>query len=153
MNHTVYDKYPEVIISGFDNDAWQGWKPIIAAVRQRLSQQKNATLTIDCDPGVWGGQWMKNTFDLDPTAPNYAWCFDCVPEENSLLLRFGHVRIEIPLQDLFLLQPRALPGDLRAAANDDARFVNPLPAIKHDHFLIHAGIAVTDSNSPPLKTG
>lgn len=45
------------------------------------------------------------------SAPNYAWCFDCVPEENSLLLRFGAVRIEIPSQDLVLLEPRALLGE------------------------------------------
>lgn len=173
------------------------------------------------DPGVWGGQWMKQQFDLDPSAPNYAWCFDCVPEENSLLLRVGAVRIEIPSQDLVLLQPRALLGekvharfgaefpirfdfldtiggqnlsfqvhpvteyiqqqfgmhytqdesyyileaepgamvylgtktgidphammdDLRRAGRgeksfDDARFVNQIPANKHDHFLIPAG--------------
>ncbi|MBZ0059157.1 MULTISPECIES: class I mannose-6-phosphate isomerase [unclassified Leclercia] len=173
------------------------------------------------DPGVWGGQWMKQQFDLDPSAPNYAWCFDCVPEENSLLLRFGAVRIEIPSQDLVLLEPRALLGekvharfgaefpirfdfldtiggqnlsfqvhpvteyiqqqfgmhytqdesyyileagpgavvylgtktgtdprammdDLRRAGRgeksfDDARFVNQIPAKKHDHFLIPAG--------------
>lgn len=173
------------------------------------------------DPGVWGGQWMKQQFDLDPSAPNYAWCFDCVPEENSLLLRFGQVRIEIPSQNLVLLHPRALLGekvharfgaefpirfdfldtiggqnlsfqvhpvteyiqqqfgmhytqdesyyileaqphavvylgtktgiepqamldDLKAAARgektfDDARFVNQIPARKHDHFLIPAG--------------
>src|SRR5690606_15382118 len=24
------------------------------------------------DPGVWGGQWMKQRFDLDPAKPNYA---------------------------------------------------------------------------------
>ncbi|POP41306.1 mannose-6-phosphate isomerase [Superficieibacter electus] len=63
------------------------------------------------DPGIWGGQWMKKTFDLDPAQPNYAWCFDCVPEENSLLLRFGEIRIEIPSQDLVLLYPRALLGE------------------------------------------
>ncbi|NYU07689.1 mannose-6-phosphate isomerase [Enterobacteriaceae bacterium CCUG 67584] len=173
------------------------------------------------DPGVWGGQWMKQQFDLDPAAPNYAWCFDCVPEENSLLLRFGAVRIEIPSLDLVLLQPRSLLGekvharfgaefpirfdfldtiggqnlsfqvhpvteyiqqqfgmhytqdesyyileaepgavvylgtvsgthpqammdDLKRAAQgekafDDVRFVNKIPAHKHDHFLIPAG--------------
>lgn len=173
------------------------------------------------DPGIWGGQWMKQQFDLDPAAPNYAWCFDCVPEENSLLLRFGAVRIEIPSQNLVLLQPRSLLGekvharfgaefpirfdfldtiggqnlsfqvhpvteyiqqqfgmhytqdesyyileaepgavvylgtvsgthpqammdDLKRAAQgekafDDARFVNKIPAHKHDHFLIPAG--------------
>jgi len=173
------------------------------------------------DPGVWGGQWMKQRFDLDPAKPNYAWCFDCVPEENSLLMRFGDVRIEIPSIDVVLLQPRALLGekvharfgaefpirfdfldtvggqnlsfqvhplteyiqqqfgmhytqdesyyildaepgavvylgtqtgtrpeammdDLRQAARgekpfDDTRFVNQIPAKKHDHFLIPAG--------------
>ena len=173
------------------------------------------------DPGVWGGQWMKQRFDLDPSKPNYAWCFDCVPEENSLLMRFGNVRIEIPSLDLVLLQPRALLGekvharfgaefpirfdfldtmggqnlsfqvhplteyiqqqfgmhytqdesyyildaepgavvylgtktgtdpaemidDLHKAARgekafDDQRFVNQIPANKHDHFLIPAG--------------
>ena len=57
------------------------------------------------DPGVWGGQWMKQVCGLDPTADNYAWSFDGVPEENSLYLRFDDVRVEIPAQDLVLYQP------------------------------------------------
>ncbi len=32
------------------------------------------------DPGVWGGQWMKDKCNLDKSAPNYAWSFDGVPE-------------------------------------------------------------------------
>lgn len=40
------------------------------------------------DPGPWGGQWMKEICDLDRETPNFAWCFDCVPEENSLYLGF-----------------------------------------------------------------
>ena len=44
-------------------------------------------------------------------AQNYAWCFDCVPEENSLLLGFGTRRLEIPAIDLVLRQPAALLGD------------------------------------------
>ena len=62
------------------------------------------------DPGPWGGQWMKKVCDLDPSAPNYAWCFDCVPEENSLLLDFGGSRIEIPAQNLVYYQPEELLG-------------------------------------------
>lgn len=54
---------------------------------------------------------MKHHFDLDRSQPNYAWCFDCVPEENSLLLRFDDVRVEIPSQDLVLLYPRPLLGE------------------------------------------
>jgi mannose-6-phosphate isomerase class I len=63
------------------------------------------------DPAPWGGQWMKETCDLDRRAKNYGWCFDCVPEENSLRLGFGHARVEIPSIDLVFAQPRALLGD------------------------------------------
>ncbi len=63
------------------------------------------------DPGVWGGHWMEEVCDLDRSAPNYAWCFDCVPEENSLLLGFGEHRVEIPSIDLVFQQPRELLGD------------------------------------------
>ena len=41
------------------------------------------------DPGPWGGEWMRRHFDLPKGPPNFAWCFDCVPEENSLRLGFG----------------------------------------------------------------
>ena len=63
------------------------------------------------DPAPWGGQWMKEVCDLDRNAKNYGWCFDCVPEENSLLLGFGDLRVEIPSLDLVFDQPRALLGD------------------------------------------
>ena len=63
------------------------------------------------DPGPWGGQWMKEVCDLDREAANYAWCFDCVPEENSLLLGFGNVRFEIPAIDLVFAHPRELLGE------------------------------------------
>jgi len=73
------------------------------------------------DPGVWGGQWMKSTLDLDPEAHNYAWCFDCVPEENSLLLEAGGRVVEIPAIDLVLTHPRELLGE-RTFARFDAEF-------------------------------
>ncbi len=63
------------------------------------------------DPAPWGGQWMKEVCDLDRAAPNYGWCFDCVPEENSLLLDLGEQRIELPSIDLVFRQPAALLGD------------------------------------------
>lgn len=63
------------------------------------------------DPAPWGGQWMKEIFDLDRSAKNFGWCFDCVPEENSLLLGLGTARLEIPAIDLVFYQPRALLGD------------------------------------------
>ena len=62
------------------------------------------------DPGVWGGQWMKKVIGLDPTKDNYAWCFDCVPEENSLLLEGDGGVIELPSIDLVFAQPIELLG-------------------------------------------
>jgi mannose-6-phosphate isomerase class I len=62
------------------------------------------------DPGVWGGQWMKEVCGLDPEADNYAWSVDGVPEENSLFLRIGDVRLEVPAQDLVLWRPVELLG-------------------------------------------
>ncbi len=63
------------------------------------------------DPGVWGGQWMKEVCDLDRDKENYAWCFDCVPEENSLFLKFGDVRVEIPSINVVLHNPIELLGN------------------------------------------
>ncbi|HEY3929093.1 MAG TPA: class I mannose-6-phosphate isomerase [Candidatus Koribacter sp.] len=63
------------------------------------------------DPGPWGGQWMKEVCDLPRDQENYAWCFDCVPEENSLLLGFGDARVEIPSINLVFQHPRELLGD------------------------------------------
>jgi mannose-6-phosphate isomerase class I len=63
------------------------------------------------DPAPWGGQWMKEVCDLDRATSNYGWCFDCVPEENSLLLKFGDMRLELPAIDLVFHQPRALLGE------------------------------------------
>jgi mannose-6-phosphate isomerase class I len=48
---------------------------------------------------------------LDRSAKNYGWCFDCVPEENSLLLGLGGTGFEIPSIDLVFHQPRELLGD------------------------------------------
>ncbi|WIB59635.1 class I mannose-6-phosphate isomerase [Curtobacterium sp. MCLR17_007] len=61
------------------------------------------------DPGVWGGQWMKEVLEVGD-ADNYAWCFDCVPEENSLLFRIGDTVVELPALDLVFRHPRELLG-------------------------------------------
>ena len=63
------------------------------------------------DPGPWGGQWMRKVCDLPSGPPNYAWCFDCVPEENSLLLGFGDCTVEVPAIDLVFMHPLELLGE------------------------------------------
>ncbi len=84
-----------------------------AAVRRALEHAATRPFRVVpfFDPAPWGGQWMKQFCDLDRTATNYGWCFDCVPEENSLLLGFADLRLEIPSLDLVFHQPRALLGD------------------------------------------
>jgi len=63
------------------------------------------------DPGPWGGHWMERVCGLPPDgAPNHAWCFDCVPEENSLLLGFGDQRVEVPSLNVVLAHPEELLG-------------------------------------------
>lgn len=62
------------------------------------------------DPGPWGGQWMKKYCDLDPSQQNYAWCFDCVPEENSMLLKFNDIVFETPSINLVFAQSNKLLG-------------------------------------------
>lgn len=74
------------------------------------------------DPGVWGGQWMREHFGLSPEAPNYAWSFDGVPEENSVLLRYGATNVEVPAQDIVLAHPKELLG-----ARNYARFGAEFP--------------------------
>lgn len=73
------------------------------------------------DPGPWGGQWMKEVCDLDRDVVNYAWCFDCVPEENSLLLDFDGVVMESPSINLVFFETIPLLGE-RVYARFGAEF-------------------------------
>ena len=63
------------------------------------------------DPAPWGGKWMKEVCGLNPEKENYGWCFDCVPEENSLYFEVNGVRFELPSVDLVLLKSRELLGE------------------------------------------
>lgn len=84
-----------------------------AAVRRALKHAVTRPFRVVplFDPAPWGGQWMKEFCDLDRNTANYGWCFDCVPEENSLLLGFGGTPLELPSIDLVFDQPRALLGE------------------------------------------
>lgn len=67
------------------------------------------------DPAPWGGQWMKEVCDLDRSKENFGWCFDCVPEENSLLLEVEGVTFEMPSINLVFSHPEELLGAAVAA--------------------------------------
>ncbi len=133
-----------------------------SAVRDGLAQvaRQPFRLVPYFDPGVWGGYWMQERFGLDQNQPNFAWAFDGVPEENSLYLRFGDVRVELPAMDLTLTHPRELLGEkvyARFGAEFPIRFdfldtmgggnlslqVHPLT----DYIKTHFGMAYTQDES------
>ena len=62
------------------------------------------------DPAPWGGHWMKDVCDLDRSVDNYGWCFDCVPEENSLYFKVQDVLFEMPSNNLVFFKTRDLLG-------------------------------------------
>lgn len=62
------------------------------------------------DPAPWGGQWMKEVCDLDKEQANFGWCFDCVPEENSLYLKVEGELFEMASNNLVFYQTRNLLG-------------------------------------------
>ncbi|KXB62729.1 class I mannose-6-phosphate isomerase [Olsenella sp. DNF00959] len=106
------------------------------------------------DTSVWGGHWMQERFGLDPDAPNFGWAFDGVPEENSVILDYDGVRLEIPAINIVLREPDALLGPkvhARFGAEFPIRFdyldtmggqnlslqVHPLVEYAQDKFGIH----------------
>lgn len=74
------------------------------------------------DPAPWGGQWMKDVCGLDNKQANYGWCFDCVPEENSLYLDIEGTLFEMPSNNLVFGRTRRLLG-----APVEARFGQDFP--------------------------
>lgn len=63
------------------------------------------------DSAPWGGQWMKDKFDLDKDKQNYGWSFDGVPDENSLLYKIDGFEFEIPAANLVGLKAEAVLGE------------------------------------------
>ncbi len=114
----VCDRWKKPLVSRWDFllDTNDSRRPKLAegeAVRRGLRHAATRPFRVVpfFDPAPWGGQWMKEVCGLDRSTVNYGWCFDCVPEENSLLLGLGDARLEIPAIDLVFDQPRALLGE------------------------------------------
>ena len=112
----VFDKHKK---ESFDNVDWfvdlNEDTPKLAtgdAVRDGLAQGVKGPFRTKpyFDPGVWGGQWMKDVCGLDKNEKNFAWSFDGVPEENAILLDFGSGKMELPAMDLVLTHPKELLG-------------------------------------------
>lgn len=117
LDWRVADRHKATLLAHVDAflDTTVGERPLLAGgrvVRQGLARAATQPFRVVpfFDPAPWGGQWMRAVCDLPDGPPNYGWCFDCVPEENALLLGFGAERFELPALDLVLLHPHELLG-------------------------------------------
>lgn len=63
------------------------------------------------DPGVWGGHWMQEKFNLDPDKPNFAWSFNGLPEENACVIQIKDETFKFQAMDLVLFTPYQLLGE------------------------------------------
>ena len=83
-----------------------------AAFRDGIRQAANRPFRLMpyFDEGVWGGRWMEEICGLTHGKNNFAWCFDGVPEENSLLIKVGETTVEVPSINMVFMQPDALLG-------------------------------------------
>ena len=113
----VCDKLKKELLPKFDYvlDTNNAKEPKLATgdtIRSVLNQATKQPFSVVpyFDAGPWGGQWMKEKFDLDKTSKNFAWSFNCVPEENSLLIEFSNTNFEIPSINVVFYKPIELLG-------------------------------------------
>jgi mannose-6-phosphate isomerase class I len=66
-------------------------------------------------PGPWGGQWMKEHFDLPREQSNYAWSFELIAPENGILLGNGTEALECAFDYLLWQETDAVLGTAVAA--------------------------------------
>ena len=105
-----FESFDYVVDTNASNDPKMISKDTFIESLKQLSQKPFRTVPY-FDPGVWGGQWMKEVCNLDTNQSNYAWSFDGVPEENSILFDYDGVTFELPAMDLVLYQPKELLGE------------------------------------------
>ena len=106
----LFDQFDYVVDTNKSNDPKMITGEAFTTSLKALAQKPFRTMPY-FDPGVWGGQWMKEVCHLDPDQDNFAWSFDGVPEENSILFDYHGTVVELPCMDLVLYQPKELLGE------------------------------------------
>ncbi len=63
------------------------------------------------EPGVWGGQWMKEKFNgLNREAENYAWSFEIIAPENGIIFESDGAMLEVGFEFLLYHNNKAVLG-------------------------------------------
>lgn len=114
----IADRLKEQLLDRIDlylDDSLSGSPRMIAGSLLRsalaeISQRPFRTVPY-FDVSVWGGTWMEEKFGLPHQAHNYGWCFDGVPEENSLQIKVQGEILQMPAMNLVLCQPKELLGE------------------------------------------
>lgn len=119
IKRKTFDQWDYVLDTNADQPVMVASSDYRMALEQAVKQPFRVVPFFD--PGPWGGQWMKEVCDLDRSEVNFAWCFDCVPEENSVLLNFNGVIMESPASNLVFFQSKELLGE-RVFARFGAEF-------------------------------
>ncbi len=92
------------------------------ALRQSLSKMSQSYFRVRpwFEPGVWGGQWMKDRFpDLNPDVPNYAWSFEMIVPENGLVFENDAKLLEVSFDMLMFHESKNVLGKAAKRFQDD----------------------------------
>ncbi|MGO3109562.1 MAG: class I mannose-6-phosphate isomerase [Sphingobacterium sp.] len=64
------------------------------------------------DPGVWGGQWMKERFSpLGAEEQNLAWSFEIIAPENGVVFQSDGVLLELSFDTLMFREQQSILGE------------------------------------------
>src|SRR5690606_18541267 len=103
VDWVVLNKHKEALLDKVDIFADSQWNDTISwAFADDLfdGMRKMATSVFRprpwFDPGVWGGQWMKEHFEsLSREEENFAWSFEIIAPENGLVFESGGNLLEL----------------------------------------------------------